>query len=388
MLERRDFLSLLAAAPAAGSLAPPSGGNADIRVDRALVLSGGGARGAYQAGIIDAMVKAQGLRDGEPLPGVDVVCGTSIGAINGWFIATAQYTALWKLWTTIANQHLFRLKHTYRLLDDPGAGVIDRTYAALALEVGLVTDVRAIYDSAPIEQWIDAYVNPAKPVLIPLVIMATNLDKQRGEVFYRLPFTPSPATAATAARNLTLTVGTSVVVREATDAILRSALRASSAIPVLLDPVKIADEAGITNEYIDGGITNNTPIDVARALARRADVILMDPDGDVGPPPKNALEVGVASFGIAQHRILESSLRSAYLETLGKRTALTRSGSTVPHALLRNLFDVDLYTIQPASVLPVDVTGFDDQVNVNRTYDRGFADGLAGFTPYVPDFAP
>jgi len=55
------------------------------------VLSGGGARGAYEAGVV------RYLREGLPAslgeqPKIDILCGTSIGAINACFLASAAHT--------------------------------------------------------------------------------------------------------------------------------------------------------------------------------------------------------------------------------------------------------------------------------------------------------
>ncbi|MFM7784477.1 MAG: patatin-like phospholipase family protein, partial [Gammaproteobacteria bacterium] len=49
----------------------------------ALILSGGGARAAYQVGVLRAAME---LREGGGFP-FDVVCGTSAGAINAVFLA-------------------------------------------------------------------------------------------------------------------------------------------------------------------------------------------------------------------------------------------------------------------------------------------------------------
>ena len=49
----------------------------------ALVLAGGGARGAYEVGALSALAPALSAR-GETL---DIIVGTSIGALNGAFLA-------------------------------------------------------------------------------------------------------------------------------------------------------------------------------------------------------------------------------------------------------------------------------------------------------------
>ncbi len=57
---------------------------------RALVLSGGGARGAYEAGVVRYILEALPDHLGYR-PRFDIVCGTSVGAINAaWVAATAD----------------------------------------------------------------------------------------------------------------------------------------------------------------------------------------------------------------------------------------------------------------------------------------------------------
>src|SRR5262245_21993617 len=46
---------------------------------KALVLSGGGGRGAYHIGVIEELVRQGWMADGR---GPDIIAGTSIGAIN------------------------------------------------------------------------------------------------------------------------------------------------------------------------------------------------------------------------------------------------------------------------------------------------------------------
>jgi predicted acylesterase/phospholipase RssA len=91
---------------------------ADEPLDRTLVLSGGGARGAYEAGVVGALAVIGGLSDGSPLLTYEIVCGTSIGALNGWFVATGQYTKLRELWYGISGQNLMRAKRQYAALRD------------------------------------------------------------------------------------------------------------------------------------------------------------------------------------------------------------------------------------------------------------------------------
>jgi NTE family protein len=77
----------------------------------AIVLSGGGARAAYQAGVLHAI--AGWLPAGEPIP-FAVVCGTSAGAINAVAIAAGAAdflratTRLRALWSDLYARNIYR----------------------------------------------------------------------------------------------------------------------------------------------------------------------------------------------------------------------------------------------------------------------------------------
>ncbi|MCA9955131.1 MAG: patatin-like phospholipase family protein, partial [Anaerolineales bacterium] len=66
---------------------------------RALVLSGGGGRGAYHVGVL------RFLEEHEWYP--DVVVGTSIGAVNGAALASGHTShSLWALWRKLRTKHV------------------------------------------------------------------------------------------------------------------------------------------------------------------------------------------------------------------------------------------------------------------------------------------
>lgn len=56
-----------------------------VRENCALMLGGGGARAAYQVGVLKALVQLYPRNHGIPF---NVICGTSAGAINGTAMAT------------------------------------------------------------------------------------------------------------------------------------------------------------------------------------------------------------------------------------------------------------------------------------------------------------
>lgn len=55
----------------------------------ALVLSGGGARGAYEAGVLSYILHDLTPRLGRPVH-FDIVTGTSVGAVHACYVAAAQ----------------------------------------------------------------------------------------------------------------------------------------------------------------------------------------------------------------------------------------------------------------------------------------------------------
>lgn len=65
---------------------------------RAVVLGGGGAKGAYQIGVWQAFRKI-----GIPF---HVVTGTSVGALNGALMAQGDFTAARKLWENLTNDQV------------------------------------------------------------------------------------------------------------------------------------------------------------------------------------------------------------------------------------------------------------------------------------------
>lgn len=65
-----------------------------------LVLSGGGAKGAFQAGVITSLMNG-GIK-------FNVVSGTSVGALNGSAIATGQGFELEKIWANISKGDVFK----------------------------------------------------------------------------------------------------------------------------------------------------------------------------------------------------------------------------------------------------------------------------------------
>ena len=75
-----------------------------------LVLSGGGAKGAYEIGVYKALKKLNKK--------IDIVTGTSIGAINGMFITQKDLKGALKLWKHISFKTIYDEEEFTAIEDD------------------------------------------------------------------------------------------------------------------------------------------------------------------------------------------------------------------------------------------------------------------------------
>jgi NTE family protein len=353
----------------------------DTRLGSILVLSGGGARGAYEAGVIEGLVQGANVRDGEPIPGVDAVVGTSIGAINGWFVSTAQYSALRAAWQNISSANIFRLKRRYTAMATPSAGVATRLFESLSLLVNLNRTMDGIFDAGPIKAWLRSNIDPERLPVVPLVFNASDIRNQRSTYFYSVDEPTSPGSDRLTLRALESISGIAAVGQPA-KSVLHDALYASIALPLLFDPIELVID-GVPGLFVDGGSSDNTAIDVARILGPRVNAILVDPP-TTRYEPTNAIAAALGSFDLLQRRVLEASLRSAYSTTLVKRTLANAPVDAAQRAFLDGLYDVDLGILRPSTELPGDLSDFQNPAKLQDAYDRGIADAAGGWAPYVP----
>lgn len=177
---------------------------ASRRRDRtAFVLSGGGPYGALQAGALRALVDA-GI-----VP--DLVVGTSVGALNGAFLAQdptpSGMDKLAEVWLNLRDEDLF-------------PGVRRRSSWARMLMRG-----NRIFDNSGLADLIDSQLDMGtfEEAQIPIGIVATELETGRDTIFASGPIKPP--------------------------------LLASAAMPGIYPPVEIDGAV-----YIDGGVTNSVPV--------------------------------------------------------------------------------------------------------------------------------
>lgn len=207
----------------------------------AIVLSGGGARGAYEVGVLSYVFdRIASLRKAPPK--VSILSGTSVGAINACFLAAHLGTPgqgmnrLMSLWTELDMSRVVNFGFRQAMLlprvltgGGGGAGIFDVT--PMVRLVGREIPWRAISRSL------------RSGHLGALSVSVTEVRSGRTVVFMQtgpegaLPTTTPPRTIIRA------------------DRIGPHHALASAAIPVLFPPVKIGHEL-----YVDGGLRQNTPI--------------------------------------------------------------------------------------------------------------------------------
>lgn len=196
-------------------------------VERALVLSGGGARGAFQAGVIQYLAEAGWAPD--------LICGTSVGAVNAVAMGTGMSPPdLIRLWKSLSRRRIY-LRRPARLI----RSLFGRKPFASANDIGPMRALLAEHLD------ISALRNSRAEIIISAVNMATSeptwFHHSEIEVDH---------------------------------------VAASAAIPILFPWQTIGGDP-----YWDGGVMQNTPIGPALTRgARDIIVVLLSPIGAFAAP--------------------------------------------------------------------------------------------------------
>ena len=214
----------------------------------AFILSGGGARGAYEVGVLSYVLDAFARLRGRP-PRIDILCGTSVGAINACFLAahlndpTLGVRRLVDLWTSLRIETVL------------GFGV-RQALSLPRLLVGGGQEGVGVFDVTPMAKLIEREI-PWRAIsrtlrhghLGALSVSATEVAGGRTVIFMQ---TGPDGTLPSQAPPRTVIRGAHVGPLHAL---------ASASIPLLFPPVRIGNEL-----YMDGGVRQNTPIAPALRL--------------------------------------------------------------------------------------------------------------------------
>jgi NTE family protein len=225
---------LLAPAPTRASPCGPSALPPDTPI--ALVLSGGGAKGAYGAGVAAELVE-HGLT-------IRLVAGSSAGALNATMIADGRVDRLEALWRGLTRDRVYSLR--------PGvffAGLLPGWLTLLTLD-----RAGSLFDPTPLRELIDASLDldrvRASPVQ--LLVVTTDLARREERIF----------------DNRTVT---------------REALLAAAAVPGAFPAVEVEGTL-----LVDGGLTGRAPVLEALSAAagvERVVVVMSYAPEEHGRPP-------------------------------------------------------------------------------------------------------
>ena len=222
--------------------------------DVAFVLGGGGVLGAGEVGMLRALLEA-GISP-------DLVLGTSVGALNGAFLA-AEPTV----------EATLRLADLWRQLSAEG-GVFS---GSIASRVGTAVRSRThLHSRGPLRQLLEQHlpVERIEDLPVPFECVAASVERAAEHWFTAGP--------------------------------LHDAVLASAAVPGLLAPVQIDGE-----HYLDGGLVNSIPVSRAVELGARTIYVLQV--GRIEQPlraPTRPWEVALVAFEIARrHRFAADMAR-------------------------------------------------------------------------------
>lgn len=244
---------------------------------RVLVLSGGGARGAFQVGALHELYR-NGLQQ------FDAIVGTSVGALNGALVAQGKIPELVQVWDKLYNSpelvynspylkdgkfHIWgglldmwsRVKHTPwpRLF-------FESEYLQKALAAAVARP--AVLNMQPLQELIDEHIIPAH-ITADFMVGVTSL--RTGEVI---------AMHAN---------------RFSSDYDLKLAILASTVIPVAMPPVPMIQYLGKTySDMVDGGIRTISPLGAA--------LDWLEEQEDIGPEPAEVLVINCNTLPAAPDR--------------------------------------------------------------------------------------
>lgn len=207
-----------------------------------LILSGGGARGAYEVGVLEYIFNEFGDVGGRP-PSVDLISGTSVGAVNGAFVASMLHDIPGGIRNLVSIWNDLELAHVLGFGLRQAAGL----YRVL---LGGSSEARGVFDPSRLSMlvgknvnWRGLRQNIRTGKLKALTVSTTHVGSGQPVIFV------DSAPGVTIPKSL----GLHALVRRAK--IGQHHVLASAAIPLIFPAVEIGDEI-----HCDGGLRLNTPM--------------------------------------------------------------------------------------------------------------------------------
>ncbi|HEB90353.1 MAG TPA: hypothetical protein ENI85_12350 [Deltaproteobacteria bacterium] len=263
----------------------------NARPRRAVVLSGGGARGAYEAGVLRFILDVLPGRNGIT-PDFEIVCGTSVGAIHACFLAATadepegRGQRLVEIWSRMRVHEIFKFT-TRDFLRLPRRMLSVKRVAQQLREGQRPDRLYGLLDTEPLERlvlqsipWQGIRRNVRTGRIDTVCVAATQVATGRAVVFcdsHRPELPPWASVSNIRMQRIRLSPLHAL---------------ASAAIPLLFPSVRVG-----ARYYVDGGLRLNTPL--APAVRLGADKILViGLTHEAGPSVSEALaQERTAEFG-------------------------------------------------------------------------------------------
>jgi len=245
----------------------------------AVVLPGGGARGAYEVGALSVLLPELERRGERPT----IFCGTSVGAINAAFLGSvAHLSAAEQIEQGLAHWTAIGKGDVIRPIVGPG---LPRTLLRLLGDLLHVPGVRlaGVMDPRPLRRTLNRIVdwealarNGRDGTYDAVCVVATSLARSGPMAFVQ-----------GSARMPESRPGDDL--RYVRTELTSQHVRASAAIPLLFAPVRVDEPREVADFYVDGATRLNTPLSPAMNLgADRVVVVGFEPlgrrAGREGPP--------------------------------------------------------------------------------------------------------
>jgi NTE family protein len=285
-----------------------------------LVLSGGGARGAYEAGVLSVLLPF--LEGRSELPGI--VLGTSIGSLNGAHVAaTAQLSA------TESVERLLRLWREVKFSDIVAPLISLRELGRLLSYVAGTFGVPgasapALFDTTPLPGLLERLVDWAQlhhnveAGLMTLAVVATSYATGDSVVFHEGPcdsvVPPDP-------RRGIVYVPTRMQPMH---------VHASASIPVAFPAARVTAPGSVAGWYGDGGTRLNTPLKPALRLGAKR-VIVIGLNSSV-PPRTPELRQPDLFDGAAQY--MQALFADPLAQDVATLSGGNRRGRAVPYMFI------------------------------------------------------
>jgi predicted acylesterase/phospholipase RssA len=341
---------------------------------KALVLSGGGAHGAYEAGVAHALMQREDF---------DVICGVSIGAINAALLSTGEPGALEYFWREAfpaAAPRLFphvpRLRQALEEVTALGRGnalqdVVRIARAAMFFpfvrNLGKIHKTTLGAIAADLGSLLD-FSNRRYALLVG----ATNVTRGSSAVFqangisFAIPPHRRERVRCTECREM-----------DEDNFVMM--LLASSAMPGLFSPIELTfgDE---TSLYADGCIVHNSPLGLAIDNgATDITVVFVDPEpvAEFGGTEGNIAHMAYNIATLWQQQMIDYELRLARAAN-----EIIRLGGLI------NRRPISIRHVRPHEPLEIDMIAFDDAPGLARLFELGTKDGAETPLPSIPELVP